>query len=105
VDVRAAAAEALFRIGPDAKNAIKELAAAVKESRTKDLWNVRLNAAMAIQRVGRPEGLPAVPELIAALKEETPANLSPDERGKLTDVRRQLLETLGTLGDVAAVGV
>jgi HEAT repeat protein len=103
--VRAAAAESLFRVGTAARDAVKELTAAVAASKTKELWPVRLNAAMALQRIGRPDGLPAVPELLAALREEAPANLSPEERRQLTDVRRQMIETLGALGDVAAAGL
>jgi HEAT repeat protein len=104
-DVRTAAAEALFRMGEHARDALDPLRKAVEAGKDRKLWRTRLAAVSVIGRLGRTAGLPAVPELIAALNEPAAADLSPTERRLLADVKRQLIETLGTLGDVAAAGV
>lgn len=105
VPVRAAAADALASIGKDSKSVVTALTQAIAESKGKEQVRVRLGAVAAINRIGRPDGLPAVEALIGAIKETDPTNLSPDERKRMLESRRLIIETLGTLGDVAAFNV
>ncbi len=104
VDVRAASAEALAKIGPPSTDVLKQIIDALRDGKNKDGLRVRAGLIAAVQRIGRPEGLPAVPVLIEVLGEPEPSGLSQDERRKLAEVRRQTVEALGVLGDLAALG-
>jgi HEAT repeat protein len=103
--VRAAAAEALFRLGPPASAVLVEIREAVRANRHREELRVRLYLVSAIHRIGRPEGLPTVTALIDLLNEPEPAGLTPSDRPLLADVRRKTVDALGTLGDVAAAEV
>jgi HEAT repeat protein len=100
--VRAAAGRALARMGPPAKEVLPALIQAVRDSKGKEQTRVRLGAVSAIQRIGRPDGLPAVEALLDVVKESEPTNVSPEERKEWMEVRLLVVETLGVLGDVAA---
>src|SRR5581483_2064847 len=107
-EVRIAAADALFRMGSEASSVLKDLREAISDTAGKsnrDAWRLRLAVARVIRRIGRPDAVPAVPDLITALNEPDPKALSPDDRRLLADLKRQLIEALGSLGDVAAAGV
>jgi HEAT repeat protein len=105
VDVRSATAEALARIGSGSKEVIKPIIDALRENKGKDGVRVRAGLLGAVQAIGRPEGLSAVTVLIEILREPEPPAASLDERRKWAEVQRQIIETLGVLGDTAALDV
>ena len=117
--VRWNAAEALGRIGPEAKQAVSALAQALTDGysdvrqsaaealgqigpaavaaliqalKDEEWWKVRQSAAEALGRIG-PEAKAAVPELIQALKDEN------------WHVRQYAAETLGGIGRAAKAAV
>jgi HEAT repeat protein len=87
---RAAAAEALRRLGKDAREAVPELQQALKDKSAEPL--TRAQAALALGRVGAPDALAAVP----VLKEVLADPKAP------SDVRKAAAEALGELGKDAA---
>jgi HEAT repeat protein len=105
VDVRASSAEALARIGSASKEVLKQILDALRDSKGKEGLRVRAGLLAAIQAIGRPEALSAVPILIEILAEPEPAAAALDELRKWAEVRRQVVETLGALGDAAALDV
>ena len=102
-DVRAAAAESLARIGPEARTILKEIIEAIRDARSKEDVRMRSGLVSTVQRIGKPAALPAVPVLLAVLEEKPLADLSLDESRKFNDFRRHTVETLGLLGDAAAL--
>jgi len=105
VEVRSAAAEALPRIGSASKEVIKQIIDALRDSKGKEGLRIRAGLLGAVQAIGRPEGLSAVPVLIEIFAEAEPPAASLDDRRKWAEVHRQIVETLGGLGDVAALDV
>jgi HEAT repeat protein len=90
--VRAKAADALRRLGRDARDAMPELRQALSD-KTGDRVT-RIQVALAIGRIGPPEALAGVPELTEVLADpKTPK-----------EVRTATAESLGQLGRDAAVG-
>jgi HEAT repeat protein len=87
---RTAAADSLRRLGKEAADALPELQQALQDKQLERL--TRVHAALAIGRIGAPDGLTALP----ALKEVFANSKTPAE------VRKAVAETLGRLGKEAA---
>jgi HEAT repeat protein len=87
---RAAAADALRRLGPDAEEALPEIQQ-VLQDRAADRAT-RVQCALAVGRIGAPDALPALP----GLKEVLADTRAPAE------VRKAAAEALGQLGKDAA---
>jgi HEAT repeat protein len=99
-DVRGAAADALGALGPNAKEAVPELAQAVRDN--KDQVRVRSYAVIALGRIGK-EARQAIPALVEVLKEEDVPQSKPEPRRAQADLRRSAVEALGAIGDPAAL--
>lgn len=100
VDVRAAAADALGALGPYAKEAVPELAQAVRDN--KDQERVRSYAVIALGRIGK-EAQPAIPALLDILKEEDVPKSKPEASRAQADLRRSAIEALGAIGHLSAL--
>ncbi len=104
-DVRAAAAEAIADMGAAGKEILKVIVDIIQTARGKEELRVRAGLVRAVKSIGRPDGLPAVTVLIGVLGEPVLADLSLDERKSVAEFRRNVVETLGVLGDLAALDV
>jgi HEAT repeat protein len=90
---RTAAASSLRILGPEAREAVGELQVALKDVKLERL--TRVHCALALGRVGSPDGLPAVPtlaEVLGAGKNDA-------------ELRKACAESLGQLGKEAAEAV
>lgn len=101
-DVRAAAADALGALGSHAKEAVAELAQAVRDNKGKDQVRVRAYAVSALGRVGK-EAQAAVPALVEILKEQDVPESLPEPRKAQADLRRSAVEALGAIGHLSAL--
>lgn len=88
-DQRSAAVRAIGRIGPDAADELPLLITALQDEQA----SVRESASGAISMIGASAAESGVPALIAALADPAPR------------VRRNALESLGTLGGASLAGV
>lgn len=85
---RTAAAEALRRIGKEARDALPELQKMVRNSKA-DLL-ARLQATLALGRIGGPEAVPALTEMVA-------------DKAAPAELRKAAAEALGNLGKDGAL--
>jgi HEAT repeat protein len=89
-ETRAAAADVLRRLGPDAREALPEIQQVLQDKAADRA--TRVQCALAVGRIGAPDALPALP----ALKEVVTDAKAPFE------VRKATAEALGQLGRDAA---
>jgi HEAT repeat protein len=100
LDVRAAAADALGALGPHAKEAVAELAQAVRDN--KDQVRVRSYAVIALGRIGT-EARQAIPALVEILNEKDLPKSPAEPSRAQAELRRAAVEALGAIRHPSAL--
>lgn len=101
-DTRAAAAENLAVFGFLIKEGLDDMIKVLRQSKAKEELRVRLGIVMAMHRLGKADGIAALPALLEMLREPAPTGMNADERRRYDDVRRVAVQTLGAFQDVGA---